>query len=124
MQGPRAMGVEVICLGARYAKAALAIQLNKNDRNDTEGLAHIVRTGWCCSVHVKSFEAHRLRARLGARQQRVGMTTQLSSHIRGISRWSCMRSGKAQVGLAYPDCNRTCDKLASCSEAKGPRYTC
>jgi transposase len=84
VHGLRRNGLEVICLDARHAKAALAMQLNKTDRNDAEGLAQIVRTGWYRSVHVKSFEAHRLRALLGARRQLVGMTTQLSSHIRGI----------------------------------------
>jgi hypothetical protein len=58
------------------------MQLNKNDHNDAEGLAQIVRTGWYRSVHVQSFEAHRLRALLGASRQLVGMTTQLSNHIR------------------------------------------
>jgi transposase len=84
VHGLRRNGLEVICLDARHAKAALAMQLNKTDRNDAEGLAQIVRTGWYRSVHVKSFEAHRLRALLGARRQLVGMTTQLSNHIRGI----------------------------------------
>jgi transposase len=63
VHGLRARGVEVICLDARHAKAALAMQLNKTDRNDAEGLAQIVRTGWYRSVQVKSFEAHRLCAR-------------------------------------------------------------
>jgi transposase len=43
-----------------------------------------MRTGWYRSVHVKSLDAHRTRALLGARAQLVGMTTRLSNHIRGV----------------------------------------
>ena len=39
------MGLEVICLDARHARAALEMQINKTDQNDAEGLAQIVRTG-------------------------------------------------------------------------------
>ena len=60
------------------------MQINKNDRNDAEGLAQIMRTGWYRPVHVKSFEAHRARALLGARSQLVGMATRLSNHIPGV----------------------------------------
>jgi transposase len=80
----RGRGLEVVCLDARHARAALKMQLNKNDQNDAEGLAQIVRTGWYRSVHVKSMEAHHARALLGARTQLVGMTTRLSNHIRGV----------------------------------------
>ena len=69
---------------ARHARAALRMQLNKTDRNDAEGLAQIMRTGWYRAVHVKSFDAHRARALLGARLQLVGMVTRLSNHIRGV----------------------------------------
>ena len=57
----RALGLEVICLDARHARAALKMQINKTDQNDAEGLAQIVRTGWFRSVHVKSFDSHRAR---------------------------------------------------------------
>ena len=60
------------------------MQMNKTDQNDAEGLAQIMRTGWYRSVHVKSLDAHRARALLGARAQLVGMTTRLSNHIRGV----------------------------------------
>jgi transposase len=80
----RGRGLEVICLDARHARAALKMQINKTDQNDAEGLAQIVRTGWYRSVHVKSLDAHRARALLGARAQLVGMTTRVSNHIRGI----------------------------------------
>jgi transposase len=63
----RNLGLEVVCLDARHARAALEMQINKTDQNDAEGLAQIVRTGWYRSVHVKSFDSHRARALLGAR---------------------------------------------------------
>ena len=80
----RNLGLEVVCLDARHARAALEMQINKTDQNDAEGLAQIVRTGWYRSVHVKSFDNHRARALLGARTQLIGMTTRLSNHIRGL----------------------------------------
>ena len=80
----RNLGLEVVCLDARHARAALKMQINKTDQNDAEGLAQIVRTGWYRSVHVKSFDSHRARAILGARAQLVGMRTRLSNHIRGV----------------------------------------
>ena len=80
----RSRGLNLICLDARHARAALKMQINKTDQNDAEGLAQIMRTGWYRSVHVKSFDSHRARALLGARAQLVGMTTRLSNHIRGV----------------------------------------
>jgi len=80
----RGLGLDVTCLDARHARAALKMQLNKTDQNDAEGLAQVMRTGWYRPVHVKSLDAHRARALLGARAQLVGMTTRLSNHIRGV----------------------------------------
>jgi transposase len=42
----RARSLNVICIDARHVKTALSMQLNKNERNDAEGVAHIMRTGW------------------------------------------------------------------------------
>jgi len=80
----RGRGLDVVCLDARHARAALKMQINKTDQNDAEGLAQIMRTGWYRSVHVKSLDAHRARSLLGARAQLVGMRTRLSNHIRGV----------------------------------------
>jgi len=84
VHGLRAAGLDVECLDARRVKAALQMRLNKTDENDAEGLAQVMRTGWYRPVHVKSLDAHRARALLGARAQLVGMTTRLSNMIRGV----------------------------------------
>ena len=46
MMSAAVLGLEVVCLDARHARAALKMQINKTDQNDAEGLAQIVRTGW------------------------------------------------------------------------------
>ena len=76
------------------------MQINKTDQNDAEGLAQIMRTGWYRSVHVKSLDAHRARALLGAKAQLVGMTTRLSNHIRGVLKTFGMLPG-AMRGLSF-----------------------
>jgi transposase len=96
----RGRGLDVTCLDARHARAALKMQLNKTDQNDAEGLAQIMRTGWYRSVHVKSLDAHRARALLGARAQLVGMTTRLSNHIRGVLKTFGLLPG-AMRGLRF-----------------------
>src|SRR6195952_4167163 len=80
----KAMGLPVICIDARHAKAALSMQVNKTDRNDAAGLAQIMRTGWYREVGVKSLDNHQIRAVLGARAQLVGMQTDLKNQIRGL----------------------------------------
>jgi len=57
----RGRGLDVVCLDARHASAALKMQMNKTDQNDAEDLAQIMRTGWYRPVHVKSLDAHRAR---------------------------------------------------------------
>jgi transposase len=40
------LGLPVICIDARHAKAVLKTQINKSDRNDAAGIARIMQTGW------------------------------------------------------------------------------
>ena len=96
----RARGLNVVCLDARHASAALKLQMNKTDQNDAEGLAQIMRTGWYRAVHVKSLNAHRARALLGARAQLVDMTTRLSNHVRGVLKTFGLLPG-AMRGLPF-----------------------
>ena len=78
------LGVPVVCIHARHAKAALSLQVNKTDQNDAHGLAQIVRTGWFRAVEMKSLESHELRTLLQARQRLVGMRTTLYNQVRGL----------------------------------------
>ncbi|MGO9237583.1 MAG: IS110 family transposase [Methylocella sp.] len=129
----RTLGLEVICLDARHARAALKMQINKTDQNDAEGLAQIVRTGWYRSVHVKSFDSHRARALLGARTQLIGMTTRLSNHIRGVLKTLGLLSGAIRglpfdrkvEALAGPFRRRPdCPADARCLAAAAPADCC
>ena len=100
VHGLRSAGLEVDCLDARRVKAALQMRLNKTDENDAEGLAQIMRTGGYRAVHVKSLDAHRARALLGARAQLVGMTTRLSNMIRGVLKTFGLLPGAGR-GLSF-----------------------
>ena len=41
----RNLGLEVVCLDARHARAALKMQINKTDQNDAEGLRSFALAG-------------------------------------------------------------------------------
>ena len=79
-----AMGLPVVCIDARHAKAALAMQVNKTDANDALGLAQIVRTGWYREVQVKSERSHRTRGLLAARAKLVDMRKEAANQLRGL----------------------------------------
>jgi transposase len=95
----KGLGLPVVCLDARHAKAALAMQINKSDRNDALGLAQIVRMGWYREVRVKAMDNHRIRAVLGARAQLVGMKTDVTNQLRGMLKnfGDVQGKGKLQV---------------------------
>src|SRR3954469_11403407 len=78
----KAAGLPVVCIEARHARAATALQRNKTDANDAETLAQLVRTGWYREARVKSFAAHAMRHLVGARAQLMGVSVDLSNQIR------------------------------------------
>ena len=61
------LGLPVICIDARHAKAVLKMQINKSDRNDAIGIARIMQTGWFKEVHVEDIDSHSVRALLASR---------------------------------------------------------
>ena len=80
----RALGLPVICIDARHAKAALSMQINKSDRNDAVGLARIMQCGWYKQVQVKRLSCHEIRAVLNSRAQLVKIKRDLENQIRGL----------------------------------------
>ena len=88
------LGLPVVCLNARHAKAALSMQLNKSDRNDARGLAQIVRTGWYREVMVKSMDSQLVRSLLTTRAQLVRMRVDLANQIRGVLKPFGLVTGK------------------------------
>jgi transposase len=97
----RAMDLPVVCIDARHAKAALAMQVNKTDTNDALGLAQIVRTGWYREVQVKSEASHRTRSLLAARAKLVEMRKEVSHQLRGLLQTFGLLVGVAGTGQAF-----------------------
>jgi transposase len=48
------VGLAAICAETRHMHAALSVRINKTDRNDTRGIAQIMRVGLFKAVHVKT----------------------------------------------------------------------
>lgn len=92
------LGLPVVCLDARQAKAALSLQINKTDANDAHGLAQIVRTGWYRPVDVKSIESHLVRTLLTSRSKLVEVRTKLSNQLRGVLKTFGLIVGKTSGG--------------------------
>lgn len=91
-------GLPVICIETRHAKAALNAMLNKTERNDTKGIAQMMRTGWFRAVHVKSEAAQTLRALLVGRKAMLGKVLDMENMIRGLLRPFGLKVGEISVG--------------------------
>src|SRR4051812_24966 len=94
------LGVPVVCLEARPARAATALQRNKTDANEAETLAQLVRTGWYREARVKSFAAHATRHLVGARAQLMGVSVDLSNRIGSTLKTFGLMAGKG-AGRAF-----------------------
>lgn len=92
----RALGLPVICIDARHAKAALSLQINKSDRNDAVGLARIMQAGWYKEIRVKRLACHEVRAVLNSRALLVKIRRDLGNQIRGLLKNLGLIIGKAQ----------------------------
>ncbi|MEP2030428.1 MAG: IS110 family transposase [Paracoccaceae bacterium] len=93
--GLKAEGFDVVCLEARQVNAALSAMRNKTDKNDARGIAQVLRTGWFGPVHMKSREAHGVRALLSTRKALLCKTIDLANEVRGLLKIFGIRLPKA-----------------------------
>src|SRR6267154_4945351 len=91
------MGLPVICIDARHAKAALKLQINKSDRNDAVGIARIMQCGWYKEVRVKGLDSHAIKALLGSRALLVELKRDLENQIRGLLKNLGLVIGRARL---------------------------
>src|SRR5919108_2126928 len=95
----RKLGLPVICIDARHAKAALKLQINKSDRNDAAGIARIMQCGWYKEVHVKDLGSHAIKALLVSRALLVKLKRDLENQIRGLLKNLGLVIGKAKMDV-------------------------
>ena len=93
------LGLPVICIDARHAKAVLKIQINKSDRNDAAGIARIMQTGWFKEVRVKDIDSHLVKALLVSRALLVKIKRDLENQIRGLLKNLGLVVGRAKFNV-------------------------
>jgi transposase len=93
------LGLPVICIDARHAKAVLKMQINKCDRNDAAGIARIMQTGWFKEVRVKDLDSHSVRALLASRALLVKIKRDLENQVRGLLKNLGLVIGRAKLNV-------------------------
>src|SRR6516165_3420943 len=93
------LGLPVICIDARHARAVLKMQINKSDRNDAAGIARIMQTGWFKEVRVKDLGSHSVRALLASRALLVKIKRDLENQIRGLLKNVGLVIGRAKFNV-------------------------
>jgi transposase len=93
------LGLPVICIDARHAKAALKMQINKSDRNDAVGIARIMQCGWYKEVRVKDLDSHAVKALLVSRALLVKIKRDLGNQVRGLLKNLGLVIGSAKMNV-------------------------
>src|SRR5437660_1924673 len=93
------MGLPVICIDARHAKAALKLQINKSDRNDAVGVARIMQCGWYKEVRVKDLDSHAIKALLVSRALLVKIKRDIENQVRGLLKNLGLVIGQAKMNV-------------------------
>ena len=90
-------GFPVICVETRHMKAALSAQVNKSDRNDARGIAHMMRVGLYRPVHVKTLASQKRRMLLTSRTLLQAKAIDIESDLRGTLRNFGLKVGMVRV---------------------------
>jgi transposase len=93
------IGLPIICIDARHAKAALKMQINKSDRNDAAGIARIMQCGWYKEVCVKDLDSHATKALLVSRALLVKIKRDIENQIRGLLKNLGLVIGRAKMNM-------------------------
>jgi transposase len=106
-------GLPVVCMDARQVAAGLSARINKTDKNDARGIAHLLRCGLYREVHIKSDQACDQKLLLGARRQLVEQIGALQGSIRGLLKIHGIRLGTARRSAFLPSIHAAIGKLSA-----------
>lgn len=79
-------GLPVVCAETRQLKAVLSATVNKSDRNDSRGIAQMVRVNMIRPVHVKTVSSQEKRMLLTNRKFMLKQLCDAEANIRGTLR--------------------------------------
>src|SRR4051794_2247532 len=91
-------GLEAVPLETRHVKAALSAMIVKTDREDTRGIAQLLRMGWYRPGHRKSPGAQEARAPLARRQLLEAKLRDVELSVRGLLRGFGLKVGEVGKG--------------------------
>ncbi len=83
----------IVCIETRHAKAAMAAQNVKTDKNDARGIAQMMRTSWYKPVHIKSEKSQRIKMVINSRRCLVEQRIVVENHIRGTLKIFGLKTG-------------------------------
>ena len=107
-------GLPMICVETRHMRAALSAQVNKSDRNDARGIAHMMRVGLYRPVHVKTLASQKRRILLTSRQLLHAKARDIENDLRGT-----LRNFGLKVGIVSAAKFETSNS-GTCCELSGP----
>lgn len=91
-------GLPVVCAETRQLQAVLSAMVNKSDRNDSRGIAQMVRVDMIRPVHVKTVASQEKRMLLTNRKFMLKQLCDAEANIRGTLRNFGLKVGQVSRG--------------------------